>query len=378
MVAINIIYWLLVTSSGIYLLLMLVLTSGWYRLKPAPKSNTLPDIFVSIVVAVRNEEKNIERLLESLEKQDYPRENIEIIMVDDHSTDNTVGEIEKYIFEKKIEIHLVHAVGEGKKKAQAEGFFLVKGELILTTDGDCELSPAWVSNFVSFYKMYNPALIFGPVVYKTERNLLQKLFSLDFMSLVASGAASSGHGLPFMGNGANLAFTAESYHAIAGKIGSENFASGDDVFIIHKMLEKFGAKNVLFIKNAAAMVFTQVPATAKEFINQRIRWASKAKGYKNKWAIFVSLAVFFFNLMLAVSLVAGVYKSWFIAIYVLFILFKFLLDFPLLYEFSGFAYKRNFLAWLFPFEFIYPFYIVYTAFAGFFSKFGWKERKQLR
>lgn len=126
------------------------------------------------------------------------------------------------------------------------------------------------------------------------------------------------------------------------------------------------------------MVFTQAPANVKEFINQRIRWASKAKGYKNSWAIFVSLAVFFFNFMLAVSLVAGVFKSWFLAIYVLFILFKFLLDFPLIYEFSGFANKKKFLALLFPFEFIYPFYIVFAAFSGLFSKFGWKGRKQLK
>lgn len=357
---------------------MLVLTTGWYRLRGALKISRLNGVKVSIVIAVRNEEKNIRRLLESLEKQDYLKENIEIIIVNDHSEDNTVGEIEKFIFEKKAEIRLIHAVDNGKKKALVEGFSLASGELIMTTDGDCELLPEWIRNFVSFYSNNKPVLIFGPVIYNNERTFLQKLFSLDFMSLVASGAASSGHGLPFIGNGANLAFTAEAYHTIAGKIGSESFASGDDVFIIHKMIEKFGANKVLFLKNAAATVYTQVPKTINEFINQRIRWASKAKGYKNGWAIFVSLAVLFFNLMLAVSLLSGIFINWFLAVYVLFILLKFLLDFPLLYEFSGFANKRKMLPLLFLFEFIYPFYIVYAAFSGLLTKFKWKGRKNLK
>ncbi|HEY9114708.1 MAG TPA: glycosyltransferase [Bacteroidales bacterium] len=377
MTLISLIYWTLVVSSGFYLMLMLVLTSGWYKLKGATKTSISDNIKVSIVVAVRNEEKNIAKLLESFEKQNYPKENTEIIIVDDHSTDNTVGEIEKFIFEKKIELNLVHATGHGKKKTLSEGFLLANGELIITTDGDCEMPAGWIGSFVSFYRKNRPALIFGPVVYREEKTLLQKLFSLDFLSLVASGAASSGHGMPFMGNGANLAFSTEAYNSIAGKIGSENYVSGDDVFIIHKMIEKFGAKKVLFLKNADSMVYTQAPKTANEFINQRIRWASKAKGYKNKWAIFVSLAVFFFNLMLVTSLLCGIFINWFLAVYVLFIVFKFLLDIPLLYEFSGFANKRKLLRWLFPFEFIYPFYIVFAAFYGFFAKFTWKDRKNL-
>jgi len=378
MIIINLIYWILVVSSGFYLLLMLVLTTGWYRLRGISRTSNLNDVKVSIVIAVRNEEKNITNLLESLVKQDYPNDKIEIIIVNDHSTDNTVGEIEKYLFENKMEIHLVNAVGEGKKKALAEGFSLVSGELIMTTDGDCEMPTGWIRNFVSFYKMHNPVLIFGSVVYSDEKTFLQKLFSLDFMSLVASGAASSGHRLPFMGNGANLAFSAEAYKTVEGRIGSENYTSGDDVFIMHKMTEKFGAKKVLFLKNAAAMVTTSPPKTVKEFINQRIRWASKAKGYKNGWAIFVSIAVFIFNLMLVISLLSSVFINWFLAVYVLFILFKFLLDFPLMYEFSGFANKRKLLPLLFLFEFIYPFYIVFAAFSGLLIKFQWKGRKQLK
>jgi len=378
MTIINFIYWTLVVSSGLYLLLMLVLTSGWYQLREASKQTVDNDTKVSIVVALRNEENNIFKLLKGVDLQDYPKELIEIILVNDHSTDNTVGEIEKFIFQNKAEILLINAVGEGKKKALAEGFFLAKGELILTTDGDCEIPTDWVKSLVSFFKMHNPVLVFGPVVYKHEKGFFQKLFSLDFISLVASGAASSGNGLPFMGNGANLAFSTEAYNTLTGQSGSDIFASGDDVFLIHKMTEKFGAKRVLFLKNTEAMVFTKTPKTLKEFISQRIRWASKAKGYKNSWAIIVSLIVLFFNLMLTISLVSAVFKNWFLAVYFLFILFKFLLDFPLLYEFTGFANKRKFLPLLIIFEFIYPFYIVFAAANGFFAKYKWKGRERLK
>lgn len=377
MTVINILYWLLVVSSGFYFLLMIVLNTGWYKLKGAIKE--APDNFikVSIVVALRNEEKSIAGLLRSIDLQDYPKEKIEIILVNDHSTDNTVGQIEQFIFEYGAEVRLIHALGEGKKKALREGYSVVSGELILTTDGDCELPADWVKRIVSFYEKNKPVLIIGSVIYKNESSFLQKLFSLDFMSLVASGAASAGHGLPFMGNGANLAFSALAYRAIAGQVGFDNYASGDDVFLIHKMAEKFGSKKIQFIKNADAIVYTKPPTTMKEFINQRVRWASKAKGYTNVWSIFVSLSVFFFNLMLFSILVSSFFINWFLVIYILFILFKFLLDFPLLYEFSGFSGKRKVLPLLFVFEFIYPFYIVVAAFGGFFTKFQWKGRKKL-
>jgi cellulose synthase/poly-beta-1,6-N-acetylglucosamine synthase-like glycosyltransferase len=379
MTIINLIYWSLAVSSGIYMLLMLTLTMGWYRLKSAPKSNASTEILVSIVVAVRNEGKNIVKLLESIVMQDYPRDKIEIIIVNDHSTDNTVAEIGKYIFEKKVEISVIQdVVGEGKKNALKEGFSIANGELIMATDGDCELPAEWIKSYVSFYKLHKPVLIFGPVVYNNEKTLFQKLFSLDFMSLVASGAASSGNGLPFLGNGANLAFTNNAYQEIVGQLESEDYVSGDDVFIIHKMIEKFGAKKVQFLKNTSAIVSTQPPKTVEEFFNQRVRWASKAKGYKNSWAIIVSLSVFLFNMMIVVSLISGFFLDWFLAVFVLFIIFKFLLDFPLVYEFSGFAGKRKFLPLLFPFEFIYPFYVVFAAFSGFIGRFKWKDRENLK
>lgn len=378
MIMINLIYWGLVISATVYLLLLLVLTTGWYRLKTTSKPRVTTSIKISIVVAVRNEERNIARLLESIYRQDYQSDKIEIVLVDDHSTDKTIEEIEKFVQERKLEIRLIPAKGEGKKNALNEGFSAAGGELILTTDGDCELPPEWVKSFVSIYNIEKPALIFGPVVYMGEKTIMQKLFSLDFISLVASGAGSGGNRLPFMGNGANLAFSANAYRQVAGQQTGEKFASGDDVFLMHKMLEKFGTRKIVFLKNAAAIVSTKPPKSLAEFLEQRIRWASKAKAYKNRWAIFVSLAVLFFNSMLFVVLLGAWYINWFFAIYLLFILLKFLLDFPLLYEFSGFAGKRNLLPWLFPFEVVYPIYIVYAAFRALFWRIHWKGRKKLK
>ena len=115
MTAISIIYWSLVVSSGFYMFLMMVLNTGWYSLKGSKNLNVDKYTKVSIVVAVRNEEKNIAGLLESIEKQNYPKEKIEIIIVNDHSTDNTVGEIEKFIFETKRRLAWYMRLEKGRK-----------------------------------------------------------------------------------------------------------------------------------------------------------------------------------------------------------------------------------------------------------------------
>jgi len=75
---------------------------------------------------------------------------------------------------------------------------------------------------------------------------LQKFFSLDFTSLVASGAGSAGAGLPLMGNGANLAFERDIYTDNKANDNSRKFVSGDDVFLIHEITKNMELKQLGF------------------------------------------------------------------------------------------------------------------------------------
>jgi len=370
--------WALVFAMLLYLLLLIVMSWGWFRLKYFTGLESSPQIPLSVVVAVRNEASSIASLLRALVNQNYPDDLCEIIIVDDHSEDKTSTIVRQIIDNyPEHQIAMMKSEGKGKKAVLAEGVHAATGDLIVVTDGDCTMGEGWLSTIASYFAQKHPALIIGPVVYQNEKGILQKLFSLDFISLVASGAGSAGAGLPFMGNGANLVFTKQAWQKANSK-NKETFASGDDVFLIHRIARIYGSKAVHFLKSPSAVVRTNPPDSLGEFFQQRIRWASKAKGYKSPWAVFVPVVVLAVNFLIAITFFGGFFKAWFFIIYGLFVILKLLIDLPLLIEFTGFVNKRKLVLLAFPLALIYPLYIVIAAVPALFFRFEWKGRKGLR
>jgi len=372
-------FWLLIVSSLIYMLIIFVITIGWFRLKyfSGHKNSILPHI--SIVIAIRNESNAIEKLLKDIVQQNYPSGHFEIIVADDHSEDNTVELTERFISNNTdFDINLIHSEGEGKKAAVSKGVKLTKHELIVTTDGDCSVGDNWLKQLAEYHEFKKPKLIVGAVVYSDNKGFLQHFFSLEFMSLVASGAGSLEMGLPLMANGANLTFTKKTYEDVLFTQAGNIHASGDDVFLLHAISKKFGSKAVHFIKDSLTIVETDPPENIKSFFSQRSRWASKATAYRSWWTILVSIAVFMFNLFLVLSLVASLLKPWMLIIYGLFVLLKILIDFPLLYYFSEFTNRKKSIPYLFLFSWIYPIYIVVAACFSLLFRFSWKGRDNLK
>jgi len=373
--SIKIILFILSLSAVLYMLIVFAFTAGWNSLRNYSFSQGNLKISLSVVVAFRNEAGILHEFLEAFLRQTYPGELLEIILVDDHSTDKSKAVVEKFIMRnKKMNFRLLDADGKGKKAALRTGITNAGGTLIVTTDADCLPKKNWLTVIAALYEESKPRLILGSVIYDGETSFLQKLFSLDFLSLVASGAGSAGLGLPFMGNSANMAFERQIYMEAETDALKAGFASGDDVFFIHYVRRKFGRKAIAFIKNKETIIRTPPPENLKAFFAQRIRWSSKARVYTQPWALLVSYTIFLFNFLLTGILVSSLYIPWFLIIYVLFVVLKTLTDLPLLYAFGRFAGKRKLLPFIFPLETVYPVYITYVAFRGLFS-YEWKERK---
>ena len=372
-------YWLLIVSSMAYMSIIFVIIIGWFRIKSFSGQKILPLPHISIVIAVRNESKAIEELLYDLAGQNYPSGYFEIVVVDDHSEDNTIELTERFIIHNTtVDINLIHSEGSGKKAAVSEGISLAKHELIVTTDGDCSVSDNWLKRLAEYHEIKKPKLIVGAVAYNHKKGFLQHFFNLEFMSLVASGAGSLGMGLPLMANGANLTFTKQTYKDVLSTQDGKTLASGDDVFLLHAISEKFGSRTVHFIKDSLTIVKTNPPENIKDFFSQRSRWASKAIAYRSWWAILVSITVFMFNLFLVLCLVASFFKPWMLVIYGLFVLLKILIDFPLLHYFAEFTNRKKTIPYLFLFGLIYPIYIVVTACSSLLFRFSWKGRNNLK
>ncbi len=375
----NIVTGLLSLSALAYLGILALMTKGWFRIDKYVSDVLHPGIEVSVIIAVRNEERNIIPLLESLHKQSYARHLVEVIIVDDHSEDNTRQLIGQFRRQHKLDnIILSKPKGIGKKAAITHGVKLATGRLILTTDGDCILPPDWLKLMVSYFLDNKPGLVIGPVIYHKEKGWLQKLFSLDFISLVASGAGSIGAKLPLMGNGANMAFSRKDFLDIESSMQGKGYASGDDVFLIHQMTRKFGSDAIHFIKHTGVIVRTMPPRHLGEFLSQRLRWASKAKGYRTGWSVMVPLVVTFFNIFIVLEFVYGLLNPWYLTLYGLFLFLKIMIDIPIMYSFMKFSGKRKLWFFILPLEIIYPFYILFTALISIFFRYEWKGRRGLR
>ena len=368
--------WLLLVLSLFYLAIIAVFTYGWFTLKKNERFDSVGTEKASVVVAVRNEEKNILSLLDALWQQTRGPQFFEVILVDDHSEDNTVTLIHDFtVSHPDMKIKLLHASGTGKKQAISQGIETATNKFIITTDGDCIPHKQWIAKITDYFGKHQPKIILGPVVYSNEKGLWQQLFSLDFISLVASGAGSAGTGLPFMGNAANMAFDKTVFN---NRHLQEGYSSGDDVFLIHAIKNKYGNRSIQFLKDTRALVSTKAPENLASFFNQRLRWASKAKGYRDFWSLTVSWIVLLFNLGMVLLFVSGFFWNWMWAVWILFMAMKTFVDFPLLSGYAQFTGKSKQMLYLWPMELIYPFYIVMAGIGSLFVKYRWKGRAGLK
>lgn len=328
---------------------------------------------VSLLIAARNEGTNIQKLLQSLYNQSYSKEKFEVIIVDDHSDDDTSEVIKRFIdAHPEMRLKLLQADGRGKKQAISQALHCAENEIVMVTDADCELPERWIESMVGYFVGKGLKMLLGPVLLSPARTLFEKLQVLEHLSLIASTAGSAAIGMPVMCNGANMMYDRKAALDVEKYRTDMKIASGDDMFLMEQFLKHYGSQSVSFLLDNQAIVKTATMPNLRAFFRQRRRWASKTKAYTNWKIIATALIVLMFNLSIVFFFVAGFFMKVFWVFYVLYVIMKTLIDFPILKRITTFMQQRNLLWWMFPLEFIYPFYVVFTAFAGLFGNIKWK------
>lgn len=375
-----VVMFLLLLTSTLYATLMVALLLGWRKM-PAfsltANDSETPDPSVSIVIAARNEEKNLPGCLTDILRQQNPPVNFEILVVDDHSTDHTSAEVEKFRSSSK-NIKLISLAGsgtEGKKTAISAGIAQARGELIITTDADCRFSLQWLRSITDYYKRFKPVMICGPVVFEPQKSFRGWFTELEFMSLIASGAGALGLKKPLMCNGANMAFQREVFSG--SNIFKDNlkWASGDDVFLMRSISEQYSAAGIHFLRSEPAIVRTNPPNSIREFLQQRIRWGSKTKVYLNSFTGWVAMLVFLNSLLLTCSTMMIAWHPG-LSVPVLFAWgLKLLSEGLLLLSATSFFRRRQLLWGFVPFQLVHILYILIVSAMAAFSRYTWKQRR---
>jgi cellulose synthase/poly-beta-1,6-N-acetylglucosamine synthase-like glycosyltransferase len=330
---------------------------------------------VSVLIAARNEEKNIGATIEAILAQNYPKRLTEIIIVDDHSSDRTPDIIRSYQSQgvKLLRLNESEVLNSYKKKALTEAIGISTGELIVATDADCQMGSNWLSTIVSFYKENDCYLISSPVLYFKEKNVFEELQTLEFLYLIGLGAASIGNKQASTCNGANLAYKRDVFMELKGFQGIDDLASGDDELFLHKVAAKYPDK-IGFCKSEEAVVYTEAKESLNSFILQRKRWASKSTHYKRKSIVFLGIGVWLFNVFLLSSMIiAFLYPQYWIVAVSCFAL-KLWVEFFFMLPMCHFFKRLSLLIYLPFLSFIHVFYLIYIGIAGNSGKYYWKGR----
>lgn len=328
---------------------------------------------ISILIAARNEGKNIEKLLQSLYNQSFNKERFEVILVDDHSDDDTFEVSENFrVLHPEMHLKLLKATGSGKKQAISQALHAAENELVMVTDADCELPQRWIGVMVNYFAKNDLKMLLGPVLLSPANTLFEKLQVLEHLSLIASTSGSAAIGMPVMCNGANMVYDRQAALDVEKYRTDMKIASGDDMFLMEQFIKHYRSQSVKFILDNEAIVKTATMPNLKAFFRQRTRWASKTKAYTNWKIIATALIVLLFNLSIVFLFVAGFFMHVYWCLFVLYIILKTLIDFPILKRITHFMQQQKLMRWIFPLEFVYPFYVVFTAFSGIVTKVRWK------
>jgi poly-beta-1,6-N-acetyl-D-glucosamine synthase len=351
----------------------------YYNIKEISQTSSVTKI--SVIIPVRNEEKNILNCIDSLSKQNYPKDMFEVIIIDDHSADSTWN-ILTTLINKEIKIVPIKlsdytnaiAIKAYKKLAIETGINQSTGMLIITTDADCSFHRDWLQTISDFYIFTNAKFIAAPVKINATNSFLSIFQTLDFVTLQGITGASVFKKIHSMCNGANLAYEKKIFFEVDGFRDIDNIPSGDDMLLMHKIYKKY-PENVFFLKNTEAIVTTQPETNWNGFINQRIRWASKADKYDDKRIFRVLLLVYIINVLFLALLVASFWNIFYLFVLLMMLLLKTFIEYPFVRSVAGFFKQQKLMIY---FPLFQPLHILYTVVIGWLGKFGsykWKERK---
>jgi len=352
----------------IYILFIGQLIYGFNRMKRFSKKEFTPKTSFTIVVPFRNEKENLPNLLHSISLLHYPKELVEVILVDDESEE--VFSVQHSVFSLKV-IKNIRKSNSPKKDAIETAIEIAKNDLIITTDADCLVQKNWLTIYDQYIQENEVEMVASGVCYVPKKDFLSAFQNLDFLSLQGATIGSFGINQPFMCNSANFAYSKQFFKELNGFQGIETIASGDDVFLLQKAVS-VAPEKVGFLLAKESIVATKPVATWSELFQQRVRWASKSTGYSSVYGKLLALVVFGGNLGWIVS-----FLLWLIGfldqnIFMLFVALKFLIDFILIYKTASFFDSK--LQYILASSLLYPFFSVSVAVYSLFGKYSWKGR----
>ncbi|WMI66325.1 glycosyltransferase [Aestuariibaculum sp. YM273] len=349
---------------------------GFHKVPTFKNRNTAAKTTFSIIIPFRNEAENLPQLLDSIKQLHYPSNLFEVLLVNDDSEDDSVNIINNFITSSSLPVTLLNnnrVSPSPKKDAISTAITKANYEWIITTDADCILPQLWLNTFDAFIQENKVECIVAPVKYISQNNFLNTFQILDILSL--QGATIGGFGInkPFLCNGANFAYKKKLFNALKGFEGNNQTASGDDIFLLEKVV-KHNAGSVAYLKSETAVINTNAQPTWNSLISQRIRWAAKTSRYNNWFGKLTGSIVLLTNLFIVLAYSFTLMGTMTSQTLIYLLMIKFSIDLYLINKTAQFFNQREVMKF-YVFGFIvYPLFSVYVALVSMVSTYQWKGR----
>ncbi|MFH1195313.1 MAG: glycosyltransferase [bacterium] len=352
---------------SLYFIQCVIFTIGSNRKFKTLTEDKLPT--ATILVAARNEENNIVDCLNSLEKLQYPEGKLEIIIINDHSTDRTGELIGGFIKDKPKFKTIIPQKGigslKGKANAIANGLEIASGEIILTTDADCTVSPTWAKTIASYYQQ-DVALVCG-YTDQFAPNAFHGMQSIDFIYLLAVAAGAMNLGKPLSAIGNNMSYRKSVYKEVGG-YEKLPFSVTEDFALLMAMhgLKKY---KIIYPLDSGGMVTSKACPDLKSLFWQKKRW-----GVGGLDSDLIGFSVMAWGFVAHICMLLTPFFFSMNAIYM--ILFKFFVDyFFMFFVYQKLKLKLRFLHFL-AFEIYFIIYVLVLPIAvGLNRNVKWKGRE---
>ncbi len=360
------------SSLFVYSIYLIIFHHG---LKKGSKEQNYKKETVSVVIAARNEEKNIGRLLTSLVNQSYYSELYEIIVADDRSADQTAQIVRQFSTKwhniRLVQIKQTPPGFSPKKYALSRAISESNNEIIILTDADCLVTKYWIEAMVSnFTEETSMVAGFSRTYLNNWRksSLLHKFEHFDFLLMFMAAAGAILSGKHFSCSNQNLAYRKTAFDKVGGFKKIKHLLSGDDVNLM-QLFRKHRLK-VRFSLIKHSFVYTQPVSSLGELISQRSRWASNAK-----WQLMLNPEFFFYLIvvfLIHISILVLLFLNWQTAL--LLFVTKLLSEYIFVSaHYPLFDPDRQRLTFFPVWSILQPFYLIMVTFRGIFSLYSWKR-----
>lgn len=350
-----------------YLLLVFFLKGNWKN--HFREKNRVPK--VSVLVAARNEESDLPILLRSLANLDYPKDQLEILIADDQSEDQTPQILSNWVKNGRNRSMISTQTDQknlsqknGKANALAVLSQHASGEFFFFTDADCEVPETWIREGINCFDE-NTGLVLG-ITQVNSQNIFQKMQEIDWWNTLGIVKIVTDLTFPTTGLGNNMVISRQAYIE-SGGFEKIPFSLTEDLEI-SKAISKLGFK----IKQQVSenfLVKTKAERDVNSLFKQRKRWMAGAMTLSFSWKILLSLQFLFYPAILGLLAI-----NWQIGLCVL--VFKILLQSLFLSFFSKKVKQKLGLLPLLLFEFYQMGNLSLTILYYFWpGQIEWKSRK---